>query len=153
MTRKEKTAGFALAALLLSGMWAAAQSAKTTTTGKNSGNLSRAHKPGTSAANGQKNGAASGASSVNEGKKPNPLYEDKGSGTNPLYEGHDAMAKGKGSHGVVQYKEPEDMTTRYRPGNNKTTKTQSKGKTGSSAIVEYKDGDDTTTRTRPAGPK
>ncbi|MGA8088115.1 MAG: hypothetical protein WCA10_12470 [Terracidiphilus sp.] len=25
-------------------------------------------------------------------------------------------------HEVVEYKDPEDMTTRYRPGNNKTSK-------------------------------
>jgi len=26
------------------------------------------------------------------------------------------------SHETVEYKDPEDMTTRYRPGNNKTTR-------------------------------
>jgi hypothetical protein len=30
-------------------------------------------------------------------------------------------AEVKPTHDVVQYKDPEDMTTRYRPGNNKTT--------------------------------
>jgi hypothetical protein len=44
--------------------------------------------------------------------------------------GHAALPASKGSAGVKpstgasnvqQYKDPEDMTTRYRPGNNKTT--------------------------------
>ena len=58
----------------------------------------------------------------------NPMYKDSGmSGTNPLYEGKDktATAPASKSHETVEYKDPEDMTTRYRPGNNKTTKTSS----------------------------
>ena len=55
----------------------------------------------------------------------NPLYEDSGkSGSNPMYEsGKQAIAKPNSSaSGVVEYKDGEDMTTRYRPGNNKTTR-------------------------------
>jgi hypothetical protein len=46
------------------------------------------------------------------------------SGENPLYEGKDktAAAPAAHSHEVVEYKDGEDMTTRYRPGNNKTTR-------------------------------
>lgn len=55
----------------------------------------------------------------------NPLYKDnKSVGTNPLYESKDKQAAPKPgtNHDVVEYKDPEDMTTRYRPGNNKTSK-------------------------------
>ena len=55
----------------------------------------------------------------------NPLYKDnKSAGTNPLYESKDKQAAPKPgtNHEVVEYKDPEDMTTRYRPGNNKTSK-------------------------------
>ena len=63
----------------------------------------------------------------------NPIYKDNtNQGTNQLYQGKDknaaAPAPSKGvdglehSHETVEYKDPEDMTTRYRPGNNKTTK-------------------------------
>ena len=34
------------------------------------------------------------------------------------------------THGTVEYKDPEDMTTRYRPGNNKTTRTSADSNTG-----------------------
>jgi hypothetical protein len=59
------------------------------------------------------------------GAQSNPLY--KGStkgGENPLYEGKDRTAKPNGSsdHDVMTYKDPEDMTIRHRPGNNKTTR-------------------------------
>ena len=45
------------------------------------------------------------------------------SGDNPLYEGKGKanLKPGAGSS-AVPYKDPEDMTTRYRPGNNKTTR-------------------------------
>lgn len=54
----------------------------------------------------------------------NPMYKDSGNaGANPLYEGKDKTAAKSGSgHETVEYKDPEDMTTRYRPGNNKTTR-------------------------------
>jgi hypothetical protein len=61
----------------------------------------------------------------------NPFYEDNShQGTNPLFEGRDKDAAAAApkpsnqahSHETVEYKDPEDMTTRYRPGNNKTTK-------------------------------
>jgi hypothetical protein len=54
----------------------------------------------------------------------NPMYkENTQSGTNPLYESKDkqAAAKPGTGHETVEYKDPEDVTTRYRPGNNKTT--------------------------------
>ena len=55
----------------------------------------------------------------------NPLYKDSSNqGNNPLYEPKDKQAapsSGAG-HDVVEYKDGEDMTTRYRPGNNKTSK-------------------------------
>lgn len=56
-------------------------------------------------------------------KGTNPLYEDSGkSGTNPMYEGKgQANVKPGTGTTAVEYKDPEDMTTRYRPGNNKTT--------------------------------
>ena len=53
-----------------------------------------------------------------------PLHESHGnSGQNPLYEPKDKAAAqpGTGAAEVQPYKDPEDMTTRYRPGNNKTT--------------------------------
>jgi hypothetical protein len=63
----------------------------------------------------------------------NPLYKDKGvAGTNPLYEAKDKQAapKPSTSHETVEYKDPEDMTTRYRPGNNKTSKVKPTSSTG-----------------------
>jgi hypothetical protein len=54
---------------------------------------------------------------------------DHNSGVNPLFEAKDKTAArpSKGTP-TVEYKDPEDMTTRYRPGNNKTTKIESKPK-------------------------
>lgn len=67
--------------------------------------------------------------SGNEKAASNPLYKDNGTaGTNPLYQGKDKTAATPQaattdhSHETVEYKDPEDMTTRYRPGNNKTTR-------------------------------
>ena len=58
------------------------------------------------------------------------------------------------SHETVEYKDPEDMTTRYRPGNNKTTKTVTPASPPSSPnVVEYKDGEDGTMHTRPGNNK
>ena len=62
----------------------------------------------------------------------NPMYKDNGNvGENPLYQGKDKTAAAPKpsatGHDVVEYKDPEDATTRYRPGNNKTTKTTGKG--------------------------
>jgi hypothetical protein len=65
------------------------------------------------------------------GTGENPLYKDGGkSGNNPLYEGKDAANSkpGTGASNAQPYKDPEDMTTRYRPGNNKTTKAAPGGK-------------------------
>jgi hypothetical protein len=48
--------------------------------------------------------------------------EDHASGKNPLQEGKDATVRRRRSRGSqVQYTDREDMPTRYRPGNNKTT--------------------------------
>jgi hypothetical protein len=45
------------------------------------------------------------------------------SGVNPVYESKDkANLKPNAETAPAQYKDPEDMTTRYRPGNNKTTR-------------------------------
>ncbi len=65
----------------------------------------------------------------------NPMYKGSGNaGENPLYQGKDkAAAKGGSSHETVEYKDPEDMTTRYRPGNNKTTRIAESGKQKSGA--------------------
>jgi hypothetical protein len=55
----------------------------------------------------------------------NPMYKgNQNAGNNPLYESKDrpAALNRSASHEVVEYKDPEDMTTRYRPGNNKTSK-------------------------------
>jgi hypothetical protein len=161
----------AVATLLLAGLGAGPQSANTATKGKDSGNAQT-----TSTASGQKSTADGGASSRLQAKKSNPLYEDKGEGTNPLYEGRDSVAKSNGtstsgpqegsaqtnkapstgstaSSGVVEYKDGDDATARYRPGNNKTATVKPSGKTGSSGVVEYKDGEDGTTRTQPSNPK
>jgi hypothetical protein len=67
----------------------------------------------------------------------NLLYEanDKG-GNNPLLENRDrdsaaqvpkSSASGRDhTHATVEYKDPEDTTARYRPGNNKISKTDRK---------------------------
>jgi hypothetical protein len=65
-------------------------------------------------------------------KSSNPMYKDGGNvGENPLYEGKDKTAAAPKpsatGHDVVEYKDGEDGTMRYRPGNNKTTKTTDKG--------------------------
>jgi hypothetical protein len=65
------------------------------------------------------------------GTSENPLYKDGGkSGNNPLYEGKDAANSkpGTGASNAQPYKDSEDMTTRYRPENNKTTKAAPGGK-------------------------
>jgi hypothetical protein len=64
-------------------------------------------------------------------KNPNPSSTSQArEGVNPLFETKDKDAIASApessnqahSHETVEYKDPEDMTTRYRPGNNKTTK-------------------------------
>ena len=49
------------------------------------------------------------------------------SGVNPLYESKDKanLKPDTGASSAQSYKDPEDMTTRYRPGNNKTTRSNS----------------------------
>jgi hypothetical protein len=39
------------------------------------------------------------------------------------------------SHETVEYKDPEDMTTRYRPGNNKTTRLPSRAATSAATTT------------------
>ena len=59
-----------------------------------------------------------------------PMYKDNTkSGDNPLFESKDKQAAQKPgtSHETVEYKDGEDMTTRYRPGNNKTSKANPTG--------------------------
>ena len=57
------------------------------------------------------------------------------------------------NHDVVEYKDGEDATTRYRQGNNKTTKVTPVGQPSSPSVVEYKDGEDGVSHTRPNKPK
>ncbi len=79
--------------------------------------------------------AAPGGSGVpaQTSKGSNPLYKESGSaGVNPLYESKDKTAAAPEpnatGHAVVEYKDGEDGTMRYRPGNNKTAKTADKTK-------------------------
>jgi len=61
---------------------------------------------------------------------------DRGAGENPLYESKDkTAAKSNTKTSTVEYKDPEDMTTRYRPGNNKTT-VKSDGKSQSTTTPQ-----------------
>ena len=78
---------------------------------------------------------APGKNEINQNQpaKPNPtnLSEEK-SGENPLFQASNKDAQPhvpslnvdslEDAHETVEYKDPEDMTTRYRPGNNKTFK-------------------------------
>jgi hypothetical protein len=66
-------------------------------------------------------------------KTSNPLYQQSGnSGENPLFEPKDktvtAPKPNANAPETVEYKDGEDRNTRYRPGNNKTTKTADKNK-------------------------
>lgn len=64
-----------------------------------------------------------------DSKQSYPMYkENKNTGENPLFEEKSSLAHKPSSSGTatVQYKDPEDMTTRYRPGNNKTSKINAK---------------------------
>jgi len=45
------------------------------------------------------------------------------------------------AHETVEYKDPEDMTTRYRPGNNKTTTVQTTAQPSTSADAAKPSGD------------
>ncbi len=68
------------------------------------------------------NGVARMAGAHNSSSNPQAA-QNNNSGENPLYESKDkANLKPKaGGSDVVEYKDGEDMTTRYRPGNNKKT--------------------------------
>jgi hypothetical protein len=62
-----------------------------------------------------------------KGKAKQQNTADHRSGENPLFETKDkTAAKPSKGTSTVEYKDPEDMTTRYRPGNNKTTRIESK---------------------------
>ncbi|MEO7144131.1 MAG: hypothetical protein ABI165_11600 [Bryobacteraceae bacterium] len=67
------------------------------------------------------NGVARMAGTHNSSSNPQAA-QNNNSGENPLYEPkNNANLKPKaGGSDVVEYKDPEDMTTRYRPGNNKS---------------------------------
>jgi hypothetical protein len=163
-TSVKTTGGLAILVLMLTGAMADAQSAN-----KKSANLP-ASSPATDSAGNQKQTKATGNM---QGVQSNPMYkENKNQGTNPLYERsvedndparhHPTENKttqvqppaNNASHETVEYKDPEDMTTRYRPGNNKTTKVIAPvGPPSSPNVVEYKDGEDGVTHTRPSKPK
>ncbi len=84
--------------------------------------LGSAHAPESPAAPTQADKARGGQM---QNASTNPMYKDtKSAGNNSLYEAKDKQAASNLSapHEVVEYKDPEDMTTRYRPGNNKTSK-------------------------------
>jgi hypothetical protein len=158
------TGGLAILALMLTGSMANAQ-----TGNKKSANPPASPAATDSAAN-QKKAKSTGGM---QGAQSNPMYKDnKNEGTNPLYgrtvddsdpsRHHPSENKttivqppaNNVSHETAEYKDPEDMTTRYRPGNNKTTKTVTPvGPPSSPNVVEYKDGEDGTTHTRPSNPK
>lgn len=78
------------------------------------------------------NAAPAGDQQKSTPAQTKPSHEEGSSiSHNPLFEGKSkasAPTSGK-SHEVVEYKDPEDMTTRYRPGNNKTTRTADKSET------------------------
>ena len=186
-TYTKTTGGLAIFVIMLSGAWAAAQTAKSADKRavdppasafgkkvKTTGNLPSAQSnpyfqesqnQGEMPAHARRNSAADQNNSNSTGSmqnaQSNPLYEKKMEGTNPLYEGRDSAAKTKASsngstttHDVVEYKDGEDATTRYRPGNNKTTKSVTPvGPPSGPTVVEYKDGEDGTTQTRPTKPK
>jgi FtsZ-interacting cell division protein ZipA len=140
----------AILVLMVAGAWANAQSAN-----KKAGDSLATSNAGTSASSKNKVKTNGGLQSV----QSNPLYKDNREGTNPLYE-RDSAAKTKApssgatmSHEVVEYKDNDDRTTRYRPGNNKTAKVTPTGNTAGAAVVEYKDGEDGTMHTRPSNPK
>jgi hypothetical protein len=143
----------ALFVLMLTGAWATAQSG-------NAANKKAGDTPAPSpAATTEKKTKTTGSM---QNAQSNPLYKDnKLEGTNPLYEGRDSAARTQApshgataTHDVVEYKDGEDATTRYRPGNKKATKTATPVAPPSSPdVVEYKDGEDPTTQTRPSKPR
>jgi FtsZ-interacting cell division protein ZipA len=144
------TGGMAVAVVLLTGAWANGQAQKDAKKGKNAGNPPAATQADTPSADTQK-----GKSGNMQNVKSNPLYKDNASqGNNPLYQGRDSAEKAPtgtqptGAANTVEYKDPEDRTTRYRPGNNKTTKVQPPAANKNHETVEYKDPEDMTTRSK-----
>jgi hypothetical protein len=111
LSRQLLSDGLVVAALVFTSSLSIAQSTPINSANRKSGSIVTA----------QKAEGAHGSSITT-----NPLHESHGSsGQNPLYEPKDkAAAKpGRGTTEAQPYKDPEDMTTRYRPGNNKTTRT------------------------------
>ena len=74
------------------------------------------------AANGQSSGLQAQPGTHNASGNSEAV-QNKNSGVNPMYESKDKanLTRNAGTSNV-EYKDPEDMTTRYRPGNNKTTR-------------------------------
>ena len=109
--------GLVVVALLFTGSFLAAQSTSTNTATK--------RKSGSVVVVGPKVEGTQHSNTVT-----NPLYQPHGnSGENPLYEGKNKTISKPttGTPTAQAYKDPEDMTTRYRPGNNKTTRTAGSG--------------------------
>jgi hypothetical protein len=135
----------AIAVVLLTGAWASAQSQKDSKKGANppaatTGNA--ASQADTSGASGQKGKSGGGTQNV----QSIPHFKDnQNPGSMPQSEIRDSADKGPAG---TQPASPEDL--RYRPGNNKTTKTEAPN---GAATVEYKDPEDMTTRYRPGNNK
>ena len=145
------TGGMAVAVVLLTVAWATGQAQKDAKKGKTSENPPAASQTDASTSNGQTGKSGGNMQTV----KSNPLYKDNASqGNNPLYQGRDSVDKAPtgtqptGSANTVEYKDPEDKTTRYTPGNNKTTKIQPPTANKNHETVEYKDPEDMTTRSK-----
>ena len=138
------TGTMAVAVVLLTGAWAAGQSQKESKKGKAGGGTQNAATNPHFKSN--ENAGDMPQQGISDKKNTNPTYqENKNQGTNPLYESpvddndparHHATENKTTTvqppaknaiHETVEYKDPEDMTTRYRPGNNKTTKVQATG--------------------------
>jgi hypothetical protein len=121
--------GFAAGAFLLIGTLALAKSTPRSKTG-HVNNASSKQPAGTQNQTGQAKGIAVDHAGGNGVRRM-----DRGNtGNHPLNESKDKAASKPvaGASTTSQYKDPEDMTTRYRPGNNKTT-TKSPVKPKSSA--------------------
>jgi hypothetical protein len=131
----------AVAVVLLTGGWAAGQAQRDAKKVKNSGNPPA----DASAANTQT--AKSGGNMQNV--KSNPMFKDN-SNSGDMPQSASRESEDKGASGI-QPATPEE--TRYRPGNNKTTRVQEAGANNSHETVEYKDPEDMTTRYRPGNNK
>jgi hypothetical protein len=110
--------GSAAAALLVVGALALAQSKPASKTAKPDHTASKK-----SAGTPNPSGTAKGIAVDHAGGNGVRRMDRGSSGENPLYEpkGKSTSKSAAGASTTPQYKDPEDMTTRYRPGNNKTT--------------------------------